>query len=222
MSEIVKLSQDNIDSVQVRLETLTKQHSNISDMVTPKAYVKKKMGMDYVEIGYMKAIADKEFPGWSWEIVKSDALGSEAYVVHGRLKWYDNGVMRVGDMVAAHRIQKKKNSDVFVDVGNDIKSANTDCMKKALNMYLNIADDVYRNQYEDPTLSDEQKQAIRILADEISEEKLIEMDTLIADSKINSLNYKGVIAKLERLNAKIDLDDREREKKINEVSNESV
>ena len=168
-------------------------------MVTPKAYVKKKMGMDYVEIGYMKAIADKEFPGWSWEIVKSDALGSEAYVVHGRLKWYDNGVMRVGDMVAAHRIQKKKNSDVFVDVGNDIKSANTDCMKKALNMYLNIADDIYRNQYEDPELSDEQVDEILKLAREINDDEYIKIDTLIADKKLNNLNYKASFAKLKRI-----------------------
>ena len=168
MSEII--IQDDLIDIKERLGNLTRQHTSISDMVTPKAYIKKKMGLDYVEIGYMKAIADKEFPGWSWEIIKSEALGSEAYVVHGRLKWYDNGVMRVGDMVAAHRIQKKKGSN-----------------------------DVYRNQYEDPELSDEQIKTIRILADEISADKLIEMDTLIADSKINALNYKGVIAKLERI-----------------------
>ena len=191
--------QDDLIDIKERLGNLTKQHTSISDMVTPKAYIKKKMGLDYVEIGYMKAIADKEFPGWSWEIIKSEALGSEAYVVHGRLKWYDNGVIRSGDMVAAHRIQKKRDSKDFVDVGNDIKAANTDCMKKALNMYLNIADDVYRNQYEDPELSDEQIKTIRILADEISADKLIEMDTLIADSKINALNYKGVVSKLERI-----------------------
>jgi hypothetical protein len=198
MSEIVKLSQDNIDSVSDRLKVLTKQHSDISDRVTPKAYIKKKMGLDYVEIGYMKALADQEFPGWSWEIINSEALGSEAYVVHGRLKWYDNGVMRTGDMVAAHRIQKKKNSDMFVDVGNDIKSANTDCMKKALNMYMNIADDVYRNQYEDPELSDEQVREITVLAKSISDDKYVEIDTLIADKKLNALNYKGSIAKLNR------------------------
>jgi hypothetical protein len=156
------------------------------------------MGMDYVEIGYMKAIADKEFPGWSWEIVKSDALGSEAYVVHGRLKWYDNGVMRVGDMVAAHRIQKKKNSDVFVDVGNDIKSANTDCMKKALNMYLNIADDIYKNQAEDPELSDKQREEILAVAMEINDEKFGQIQELIENGTVNTMNYKGSIAKLRR------------------------
>jgi len=198
MSELVKNT--DIDIVKDALKTLTEQHSKISDMTTPKAYIKKKMGLDYVEIGYMKAIADKEFPGWSWEIVKSEALGSAAYVVHGRLKWYDNQVMRVGDMVAAHRIQTKKGSNDFVDVGNDIKSANTDCMKKALNMYMNIADDVYRNQYEDPELSDDQIEKIIKLAGDISEDEAIKIDTLITGGKLNNLNYKASYAKLMRMN----------------------
>lgn len=198
MSELVRI--DELDSIKTALREVTEQHTTISNLKTPKAYIKKKMGMDYVEIGYMKAIADKEFPGWSWEIIKSEALGSAAYVVHGRLKWYDNGVMRTGDMVAAHRIQTKKGSaNEFVDVGNDIKSANTDCMKKALNMYMNIADDVYRNQYEDPELTDDQVKAITKLAGEISDEEFVKIDTLIQEKKLNALNYKASFAKLKRL-----------------------
>ena len=198
MSELMKVEQ--LDAIKSALKEVTRIHANISKKKTPKAYIKKKMGMDYVEIGYMKALADKEFPGWSWEIVKSEALGSAAYVVHGRLKWYDNGVMRTGDMVAAHRIQTKKGSSgEFVDVGNDIKSANTDCMKKALNMYMNIADDVYRNQYEDPELTDDQVKAITKLAGEISDEEFVKIDTLIQEKKLNALNYKASFAKLKRL-----------------------
>jgi hypothetical protein len=198
MSELVQVEQ--LDVIKNALKEVTRIHANISKKKTPKAYIKKKMGMDYVEIGYMKALADKEFPGWSWEIVKSEALGSAAYVVHGRLKWYDNGVMRTGDMVAAHRIQTKKGSNgEFVDVGNDIKSANTDCMKKALNMYMNIADDVYRNQYEDPELDDKQIKAITKLAKQISDDEYIKIDTLIADKKLNNLNYKASFAKLTRM-----------------------
>lgn len=198
MSELIKVEQ--LDAIKNALKEVTRIHANISKKKTPKAYIKKKMGMDYVEIGYMKALADKEFPGWSWEIVKSEALGSAAYVVHGRLKWYDNGVMRTGDMVAAHRIQTKKGSSgEFVDVGNDIKSANTDCMKKALNMYMNIADDVYRNQYEDPELTDDQVKAITKLAGEISDEEFVKIDTLIQEKKLNALNYKASFAKLKRL-----------------------
>tara|TARA_R100001463_G_scaffold43080_2_gene90045 strand:- start:48356 stop:48967 length:612 start_codon:yes stop_codon:yes gene_type:complete len=199
MSQLVAI--DEVDKVKKALSDLTSQHTKISDMDTPKAYIKKKMGLDYVEIGYMKAIADKEFPGWSWKIIKSEALGSAAYVVHGRLEWYDNGVMRTGDMVAAHRIQTKKGSTTeFVDVGNDIKSANTDCMKKALNMYMNVADDVYRNQYEDPELSDEQIEKIIKLAGDISDDEARKIDTLITSGKLNNLNYKASYAKLMRMN----------------------
>ena len=196
---MLKLINGENNEVKEALTEVTNQHSKVSDMKTPKAFVRKVMGLDYVEIGYMKAIADKEFPGWSWEIINSEALGSAAYVVHGRLKWYDNGVMRIGDMVAAHRIQiKKGSSNEFVNVGNDIKSANTDCMKKALNMYMNIADDIYKNQFEDPELTTIQIDQLRVYADEISQSKLETINKLIEDGIINNSNYKGSLAKLKR------------------------
>lgn len=191
--EIVKVD----GSIETRLKAITEHHKYVSDIETPKPYIKKKAGMDYVEIGYMKGIADKEFPGWSWTIINSEALGSEAYVVHGRLEWYDNGTMRKGDMVAAHRIQTKRGTTEFVDVGNDIKAANTDCMKKAFNMYLNISDDVYRNQIEDMELSDDKVKKILKTA------KKAGMDTVIEDKidngEIHGMNYKVSLAKLERL-----------------------
>ena len=128
-------------------------HEEVSMEDTPRSFIKNKMGVDYVEYSYMRKIADKHYPGWSWTIISTETLGSEAFMVHGRLKWFEGGIWREGDCTAAHRIQKKRNSDSFVDVGNDIKSANTDCIKKAFNMYLNIADDVYRNRVEDTSLS---------------------------------------------------------------------
>ena len=130
-------------------------HEEVSMEDTPKSFIKNKMGVDYVEYSYMRKLADKHYPGWSWTIISTETLGSEAFMVHGRLKWFEGGIWREGDCTAAHRIQKKRNSDSFVDVGNDIKSANTDCIKKAFNMYLNIADDVYRNRVEDTSLSQE-------------------------------------------------------------------
>jgi len=189
---------ENIE-VKEALSEVTNQHNKISNMKTPKAFVRKVMKLDYVEIGYMKAIADKEFPGWSWEIISSEALGSAAYVVHGRLKWYDNGVMRIGDMVAAHRIQiKKGTNNEFVNVGNDIKSANTDCMKKALNMYMNIADDIYKNQFENPELTTIQIDQLKMYAKKISESKYKHINNLIKDGIVNNMNYKGSLAKLKR------------------------
>ena len=170
--------QGSSKDIQEALQTITDRHIEISNIKTPKAYQYKKQSFDYVKIEYMRGIANKYFPTHSWKIINSGTIGSEAYEVHGRLTWHEeaNGVMvkRTGDMVAGHRIQTKQGTNVFVDIGNDIKSANTDCMKKAYNMHMNIADDVYRNQYQDIDLTDEQKDNLRKLSNQAGMSDLIE------------------------------------------------
>ena len=187
-----------LSSINKIRKSITKKHKSVSNINTPKPFVKKKMGLDYVEYSYMREVADKEYPGWSWLIINTENLGSEAYVIHGRLKWYDEGIWREGDMTAAHRIQKKRGTNEFVDIGNDIKSANTDCIKKAFNFYLNIADDVYRNQVEDMELSDDQKSTLIESAGKVSEDRLSEVKELIQDQVIHRANYKASMAKLQR------------------------
>ena len=139
---------------------ITNHHKAVSNIDTPNYFIKSKGGIDYVEYSYMREIADKYYPGWDWVIIKAEGA-NDAYVVHGRLRWFDNGVWREGDAIAAHRIQVRKEGGGFVDIGNDIKAANTDAIKKAFNMYLNIADDVYRNRIVDLSLTDEDKETIR-------------------------------------------------------------
>tara|TARA_R100000781_G_scaffold25537_1_gene18786 strand:- start:1260 stop:1898 length:639 start_codon:yes stop_codon:yes gene_type:complete len=197
-NEVIVVDQQMLDATDSVRQAITKKHKKVSRIKTPKPFVKKKMGLDYVEFSYMREVADKEYPGWSWTIEKSEVLGSEAYVVHGRITWYDEGIWRKADMVAAHRIQKKRGTNEFVDIGNDVKSANTDCIKKAFNMYLNIADDVYRNQVEDVSLSDEQKNDILLIASEISEERMEQIHDLIKDQAINTANYNSSKIKLDR------------------------
>ena len=196
-NELIVYDKESIAAVDMMTKAMTKKHKRISDKPTPKPFIKKKMGMDYCELGYMKSVADKEFPGWSWTIQRSGVLGS-AYEVHGRLKWYDEGIWRLGDMVAAHRIQKKRGTDEFVDIGNDVKAANTDTMKKAFNTYMNIADDVYRNQVEDFMLTDDQKNDIIEVAAKIDDDKLSEITQLVNDQVIHNGNYKASLAKLKR------------------------
>jgi len=197
-TDVVIVDQEMLAATNIIRKAITEKHKKVSDMSTPKPFVKKKMGMDYVEYSYMREIADKEYPGWSWTIQKTEVLGSEAFVVQGRLKWYDEGIWREADMVAAHRIQKKRGTNEFVDIGNDIKASNTDCIKKAFNMYLNIADDVYRNQVDDMELSDEQKNDILLVASEINEERMSQIHELIKDQTIHTANYKASYAKLKR------------------------
>ena len=199
MSELSIMENTALSQINKSLKSITRKHKKVSKIKTPKAFIKKKMGMDYVEYSYMREIAEKEYPGWSWNIIKTEVLGSEAYVVHGRLKWFDNGVWREGDMTAAHRIQKKRGTTEFVDIGNDIKAANTDCIKKAFNHYMNIADDVYRNQIEDPKLNDEQVDIIVNLAENIDASTAKMVIEKIRDGEINNFNYKASFSKLERM-----------------------
>ena len=204
--EVMVVDEQMLQATDAVRKAITNKHKKVSRLKTPKPFIKKKMGLDYVEFSYMRDVADKEFPGWSWTIEKTEVLGSEAYVVQGRLTWYDEGLWRKADMVAAHRIQKKRGTNEFVDIGNDVKAANTDCIKKAFNMYLNIADDVYRNQVEDLSLTDEQANDILVVAGDISEERIEQIHDLIKEQAINTANYNSSLLKLERekekLNAK--------------------
>ena len=207
-NELTVTNVSDVEEINEALQSLTKKHKTISHKKTPPAYVKVLPGqkdgrgrnIEYVELSYMRDVADKEFPGWSWTIINSEALGSEAYVVQGRLKWFDNGVWRQGDMVAAHRIQKKKSGTGFSNVGNDIKAANTDCMKKAFNTYMNIADDIYRNVIEEVGLTKDQYNTIKGLAGHVNVSNDLRKEVLdkLENETINKLNYKGSIAKLER------------------------
>ena len=188
--------------IEEALDRVTDKHKKVSEMTTPPSQISKKMGLDYVEIGYMKHVADTEYPGWSWEIISSEALGSEAYVVHGRLTYFSAGMKRTGDMVAAHRIQKGRESGTFVDVGNDIKSANTDCMKKAFNMYMNIADDVYRNQVVD--LDEQEKMLIneKMLKAGFDSKEIDRIKLNITKGKVTKTNVEELYKWIENKNKK--------------------
>jgi len=197
MSLSEKLNEDIIR--QDAFSTIRDLHEKVSMEDTPKTYVKKKMGMDYVEISYMKSIADKYYPGWSWTIISTEMLGSEAFMVHGRLKWFEGGIWREGDMTAAHRIMKLRDKEGFVDVGNDIKSANTDAMKKAFNMYMNIADDVYRNRIEDTSLSQEDIDYIYAEMESLSDEWKGKISLSIENGDIEKNDIAKVINKINQI-----------------------
>ena len=180
-------------------DVIRDQHHEVSMTDTPRSFIKNRQGVDYVEVGYMKKMADKHYPGWSWTIVRTETLGSEAFMVHGRLKWFEGGIWREGDMTAAHRIMKLRDKEGFVDVGNDIKSANTDAMKKAFNMYMNIADDVYRNRIEDTSLSQEDIDYIYAEMESLSDEWKGKISLSIENGDIEKNDIAKVINKINQI-----------------------
>ena len=61
--EIMLTGADSLNIINESLKLITEKHKKVSSISTPTPYIKKKMGMDYVEYSYMREIADKEYPG---------------------------------------------------------------------------------------------------------------------------------------------------------------
>ena len=198
MDKELTIISDGLSPEQINelLQNVTKKHDEVSRIETPKIFIKKKQNFDYVDVGYMKKLADKHFPGWSWKIISHNALGSEAYVVHGSLKFYDNGIMRTGDMIAAHTLQKLRGTQNFSNIGNDVKAANTDTMKKAFNMYMNIADDVYRKHVENVSLTDEQKNTITIYLEGVEGKIAGQVNRGVEEGSVTAQNFDATIRRL--------------------------
>ncbi len=194
------------------LDQIRQVHKKVSSIFTPDGQVGSRLGFDYVKIGYMKRIANEYYPGWSWKIIEKKEIFENFFMVHGRLIWNDCGVVRIGDMVAAHRVQMKKDGTEFVDAGNDIKAANTDTLKKAFNLYMNISDDIYRNS--DETLPDDLANEVINLAKKIGDEylektmriKVKDIIKMIDKEQINRSNFQS---KMESLNSYLEMKNNE-------------
>ena len=191
----------------------------VSRIKTPKMYIElREDKYEYVQLGYMRYLADKFYPDWSWEQTsKPDiiTLEKEAFVlIHGILEWTqaikipkEQGdsyeiklAKRKGSMSASHPIHK------ISGAANNIKAANTDTLKKAWNTYLHICDDVYQN--EGPVLS--RKEALKLeevlaLLPETEEKYKIEILEILTnpiDFSINPRSLDEWIARIKRKAAK--------------------
>jgi hypothetical protein len=182
-------------------DVLIRKHQKVSEEPTPSDVVKSRNGFDYVDEGYMRWRLNQHYPIWSWEVIKYETLGDKAIVVHGRLKVMDEGVPRSFDSVAAHRIAVSRNGSGYVDLGNDLKAANSDAFKVAVNRLCNVADDVYRKQYIDKSLGDVQlNNLMDIIAEMDNKEEADKVHRALRSGMINQDNYDKVMSKLTGVN----------------------
>ena len=183
--------------LDLEAEVISK-HDRISMLDTPNYYVKQQQGFDYVDEGYMRHLLNQHYPVWKWEIISHEFIGDKAISVHGRLTIVDNGIERHFDSIDAHRIAS--NEKGYVDVGNDLKSANTDCFKVAVNRLCNIADDVYRKRIEDISLDTKQVKVLKGKLDKIeSDLTRKKIHSGIENMTINTTNYEATMRKIETL-----------------------
>ena len=202
MSEL-DMYQSDIESLQDQAilnnqdDVLIRKHQHVSEEPTPSDVVKSRNGFDYVDEGYMRWRLNQHYPIWSWEVIKYETLGDKAIVVHGRLKVMDEGVPRSFDSVAAHRIAVSRNGSGYVDLGNDLKAANSDAFKVAVNRLCNVADDVYRKQYIDKSLGDVQvNNLMDVIAEMDNKEEADKVHRALKSGMINQDNYDKVMSKL--------------------------
>ena len=201
MSEL-DMYQSDIESLQDQAilnnqdDVLIRKHQHVSEEPTPSDVVKSRNGFDYVDEGYMRWRLNQHYPIWSWEVVKYETLSDKAIVVHGRLKVMDEGVPRSFDSVAAHRIAVSRNGSGYVDLGNDLKAANSDAFKVAVNRLCNVADDVYRKQYVDKSLDEIQANALMDVIQDLDKLEADQVYSALQSGKINQDNYDKVMSKL--------------------------
>ena len=186
-------------AIHMQIQKLIAKHKDISSTDTPKPYIETRAdGFDYVDEGYMRALLNEHFPIWSWEIKKYEILGDVEIIVHGKLIVVDEGLPRTFDAVASHRIAK--NQKGYVNIYNNLKSANTDAFKVAVNRLCNIADDVYRKQMIDYNLNDSQISNIEEILSGIGDSDLTDkIRDEVGSLGINSQNYKATITKLNNI-----------------------
>jgi len=172
---------------------ITNLHIAISKIITPKKYRELKGKVEFAKANYMRDMQLKYFPTASWEMEERPIYNANKLVewnVTGKLTW-DYGIIgypqitRVGMVGASHTIQyisdkyTGEKTDRLMDLGNDNKASNTDTWKKALNLYLNICDDVYR--WKTSLITNENKQFLIELLKQLDDKvsyKIAMLDTL--------------------------------------------
>ena len=170
------------------------KHKLVSNFPTPKVYVQKRQNFDYVDEGFMRQLINDFYPVWSWVIISKSVNYEEGFVeVHGRLTIEDEGFTRTYDSLAAHRIMVKRDSGMKVDLGNDMKSANTEAFKVAVNRLCNVSDDVYRKS----VLTQSQLDTLEGLYRELPIARTVEEK--IAKHEVNNSNFGVTVEKLESL-----------------------
>jgi recombination DNA repair RAD52 pathway protein len=146
--EIIKIDAKELSLVKDN--AMNDQQLKLLLKATPKQYVHTRPAKgggtwEYVSGGYVRKVLNLMF-GWDWdfEIISEQVMGREA-VVKGKL------TCRIGDRQIVKMqfgnkdIMYRKGTDEPLSLGNDMKAAATDALKKCA-AELGIAADIYNKQ----------------------------------------------------------------------------
>ncbi len=179
---------------------------------TPAQYVKARPAKgggtwDYVTGGYVKKCLNLMF-GWDWdfEILDEKILFGEA-IVKGKLTCRSNGKeivkMQFGNKDIMYRRDVDKDGNkIPLSIGNDLKAATTDCLKKCA-AEIGIAADIYNKEdfkeikvAQNNTLQ-ELTEIYNLKKDLVNPEEQINFERIIENKE--KLSYKKAIDFLNKL-----------------------
>lgn len=159
---------------------------------TPQQYVKERPGKGggkwkYVTGGYVKKCLNLMF-GWDWDFeILSDQIVHGEVVVKGRLTCRTNGKTIVKTQYGNKDIMFKKGTEIPLSIGNDLKAAATDCLKKCA-AEIGIAADIYNAEDFKEIKVDTSKIEYEDLKElyELKSENMREDDKIFAERVLNN------------------------------------
>ena len=176
--------------------------NSLQPFPTPKYYIEKKGQFEFVDEAYMRKMLNDLYPDWTWTVISYDLVEDKqsqkycAVSVHGRLTVTDlNGKVRHYDSIAAHQVATLRDSGAYSDIGNDMKAANTDAFKVAINRLCNVADDVYRKA----VLNIEQLDTLESLLLQTPTGIQRKVIKGIVDKEINPITFEATVLKLDSI-----------------------
>ena len=184
---------------------------------TPNQYIKKRPAKgggtwEYVTGGYVRKVLNLMF-GWDWdfEILEHTIIGGEA-VVKGRLTCRTNGKQIVKTQFGNKDIIYKKQTQeeitkgldkIPLSIGNDLKAAATDALKKCA-AEIGIAADIYNKEDfnevivdVDNSLETTLKELYSVKSEHLPEDEKINFERIINQKE--SKSYRKAIKHLSKL-----------------------
>ncbi len=169
---------------------------------TPAKYVKTRPAKgggtwNYVSGGYVKKVLNLMF-GWDWDFeILDEKIYFEAreVVVKGRLTCRSNGKTIVKTQFGNKDLICKRGTEIPLSIGNDLKSASTDCLKKCASE-IGIASDIYNpEEFREIEVTEVSLEILKDLynkkGDRVSEEDLLHIERIIEEK--DEASYKKAI-----------------------------
>ena len=126
----------------------------VAHLKTPAQFIKERIGrgeikLTYVEGHYIKRLLNFFFPG-DWEFTATNWRDGDHIICQGQLTIHFGNKTRIISGIGGAEVKYLKNKEHtpenMIDLANDYKGAETDCLKKCASAF-GFASDVYAGEY---------------------------------------------------------------------------